>query len=375
MTIRSNTQSTTFVAVSPEPVATSTSETASTWSSYASGYYQTDPAYNVIWENPVPLNDLSKYLSSIPPKDAKRIIGILEDNAKSLEDHLDSGYLKSSGGTVAGATTFGSTVNLYGGVNLGQQSLYSMLPPVGSLMPYAGNKSPLGWLVCDGTEYSTTTYPNLYNVIGSTYNTSTGLSAPASGYFRVPNLKGRMPVGLDAGITEFNTRGKSGGSTTVTITVAQMPSHYHSSPTHQHTYSGTVVNGGAHTPTASTGDGGAHTPTASTGGGGAHSHNLPTVRQGASSKAHDGSTTIAAGFTGTDVDLSTSNQVTHTHTVTVDAVAAHSHTVTVDAVAAHGHTYSGTTDVNLAADTGSTGSGNAVDNMSPYLVLNYIIKT
>jgi microcystin-dependent protein len=28
-----------------------------------------------------------------------------------------------------------------------------------------------------------------------------------------------------------------------------------------------------------------------------------------------------------------------------------------------------------AFDTTSTGSGNAVDNMSPYLVLNYIIKT
>ena len=229
MTIRSNTQSTAFVAVSPEPVATSTSATASTWSSYDNGFYQTNPAYNIIWENPIPINDLTKYLSSIPAKDAKKIVNLLGENAKSLEDHLDSAYLKVSGGTVAGTTTFGSTVNLYGGVQLGQQSLYSMLPPVGSLMPYAGNKSPLGWLVCDGTEYSTTTYPNLYNVIGSTYNTSTGLPAPTAGNFRVPNLLGRMPVGLDSSITDFNTRSKSGGAKTVALTAAQsgLPSHSH----------------------------------------------------------------------------------------------------------------------------------------------------
>jgi microcystin-dependent protein len=332
MTIRSNTQSTTFVAVSPEPVATSTGATASTWSSYASGYYQTDPAYNVIWENPVPLNDLSKYLSSIPPKDAKRIIGILEDNAKSLEDHLDSGYLKSSGGTVAGATTFGSTVNLYGGVNLGQQSLYTMLPPVGSIMPYAGNKSPLGWLVCDGTAYDTTIYAPLYNVIGSTYNTSTGLSAPASGYFRVPNLKGRMPVGLDAGITEFNTRGNSGGATTVTITVAQMPSHAHTVPAHNHDQSPHNHDQNAHD----------------------HTTNSVTTPITAA-HIHDNADYFAAAVNG-------------------GAVSAGGNTSIFSATA----TNIANTAVNTekaAFDTTNTGSGNAVDNMSPYLVLNYIIKT
>jgi microcystin-dependent protein len=235
MTTRSGSQTVTFVSATPEPVGNATSETASTWSSYQSGYYETSPAYNVIWENPVPINDLNKYLSSIPTKDAKRIVSLLEDNAKSLEDHLDSGYLKTSGGTVAGSTTFTSPVNFYSGVNLGQQSLYSMLPPVGSIMQYAGNKSPLGWLVCDGAEYSATLYPNLYNVLGSTYDTSTGLPAPTAGYFRVPNFKGRIPFGFDAGVTAFDTRGKSGGS--LTIASANLPTHTHTGPSHTHTMS------------------------------------------------------------------------------------------------------------------------------------------
>jgi microcystin-dependent protein len=306
MTSRSSGTNVTFVPYAPEVIATSTSLNAPTWSSYASGYYQTDPAYNVIWENPVPLNDLSKYLSSIPPKDAKRIIGILEDNAKSLEDHLDSGYLKSSGGTVAGATTFGSTVNLYSGVNLGQQSLYSMLPPVGSIMPYAGNKSPLGWLVCDGTAYDTTIYAPLYNVLGSTYDTSTGLSAPAAGYFRVPNLKGRMPLGFDAGITDFNTRGKSGGSTTVTLTTAQMPSHSHTT---------TVTDPG-------------------------HVHLQNEASTG--------------GLLANPSDSLTDYTYYHTG-------------------AGRFNTNSATTGITVGLT--DTGGGGSHDNMSPYLVLNYIIKT
>lgn len=332
MTTRSGSQGTTFVSSIPEPIAHSTSTTASTWSSYASGYYQTDPAYNITWENPIPINDLSKYLGSIPIKDAKKIVGLLEDNAKSLEDHLDSGYLKVSGGTVAGTTTFGSTVNLYSGVNLGQQSLYSMLPPVGSLMPYAGNKSPLGWLVCDGAAYDTTTYAPLYNVIGSTYNTSTGLSAPAAGYFRVPNLKGRMPVGLDEGITDFNTQGKSGGSTTVTITVAQLPSHAHTVPAHNHTQD-------PHNHTQNPHDHGAQSTKTFTNG--AHTHdNADYFMAGV-----NGAGVYAAG--GTSIDAATATNIS------VTAI----------------------NQERAAFDTISTGSGNAVDNMSPYLVLNYIIKT
>jgi microcystin-dependent protein len=323
MTTRSGSQSPTFTAVTPEPIATASSAQASTWSSYANGFYEFPPTYNIVWENPIPINNLSKYLTSIPPKDAKKIVNLLEDNAKSLEDHLDSGYLKTSGGTIAGNTTFGAPVNFYSGVNLGQQSLYSMLPPVGSIMPYAGNKSPLGWLVCDGSEYSYTLYPNLYNVIGSTYDTSTGLPAPAAGNFRVPNLKGRMPVGLDAGITDFNTRGKSGGSTTVTITVAQMPVHKHENTAAL--TSGTV---------SITDTGHVHLQNeASTGG-------------------------LLANAADSNVDY------TYFHTG-----------------AGRFNTNSAYTGISASVGTAVTvtnvdaGSGNAVDNMSPYLVLNYIIKT
>jgi hypothetical protein len=38
---------------------------------------------------------------------------------------------------------------------------------------------------------------------------------------------GRVPVGIDAGQTEFDTAGETGGSKTHTLSTAELPSHYH----------------------------------------------------------------------------------------------------------------------------------------------------
>jgi hypothetical protein len=212
--------------------STSTGGTTSsppTGTAYASGYYSSTPNYAQTWEHPQALSLIAKYLPNIKSSDSKKLVDIFETNARSLEDHLDIAYLKTSGGTVYGATTLAGDVNLIGTVRVQELPLVSLLPPVGSIMPYAGSAAPAGWLLCNGGEYSITTYDPLYSVIGSTYNTSTGLSAPASGYFRVPNLLGRMPVGLNSSITAFNDRGKSGGATTVALTAAQsgLPNHSH----------------------------------------------------------------------------------------------------------------------------------------------------
>lgn len=93
--------------------------------------------------------------------------------------------------------------------------------PVGSIMIWAGSTAPTGWLLCDGTAYSTTTYSALYAVVGTTYGSG-------SGTFLVPNLKGKIPVGMDASQSEFNTRGETGGAKTHTLSTTEIPSHSHS---------------------------------------------------------------------------------------------------------------------------------------------------
>ena len=59
--------------------------------------------------------------------------------------------------------------------------------PTGSIMPCIDfDFSNLGnvWLLCNGSQVSNTTYPDLYTVIGNTYNTG----GESSGKFRLPNL-------------------------------------------------------------------------------------------------------------------------------------------------------------------------------------------
>jgi len=43
------------------------------------------------------------------------------------------------------------------------------ISPSGMVTPYAGTSAPTGWLLCDGSAYSTSTYSALYNVIKTTY--------------------------------------------------------------------------------------------------------------------------------------------------------------------------------------------------------------
>jgi microcystin-dependent protein len=51
----------------------------------------------------------------------------------------------------------------------------------GMIMPYGGTTAPAGWLLCNGTSYSTTTYSALFAVIGYTYGGS-------GNTFAVPNM-------------------------------------------------------------------------------------------------------------------------------------------------------------------------------------------
>ena len=95
--------------------------------------------------------------------------------------------------------------------------------PIGTIIPYASNtKTPAGFLICDGSAVSRTTYADLYAIIGTQYGSGDGSTT-----FNLPNLKGRIPVGYDSTQSEFNTIGKTGGEKTHTLTESEMPSHNH----------------------------------------------------------------------------------------------------------------------------------------------------
>lgn len=94
--------------------------------------------------------------------------------------------------------------------------------PAGVISMYAGSTAPSGWLICNGSAVSRTTYSRLFSAIGTTYGAGNGSTT-----FNLPNLKGKVPVGLDASQTEFNSLGKTGGEKKHTLSINEMPSHNH----------------------------------------------------------------------------------------------------------------------------------------------------
>jgi microcystin-dependent protein len=138
----------------------------------------------------------------------------------------------------------------------------------GVVLMFAGSAAPAGYLLCDGAAVSRTAYPALFDAIGTTHGVGDGSTT-----FNVPNLKGRVPVGRDAGQTEFDALGETGGEKTHVLTIAEMPSHNHppASPT-----SNFIGNGSPFVVDTSTGSAiGTATTTGNTGGGGAHNNLQP----------------------------------------------------------------------------------------------------
>ena len=95
--------------------------------------------------------------------------------------------------------------------------------PAGTITQYAGATAPSSWLLCQGQAISRATYANLFAVTGTAYGAGDGSTT-----FNVPNLSGRVPVGLQTSDTDFNTLGKTGGEKTHTLTLSQIPAHQHS---------------------------------------------------------------------------------------------------------------------------------------------------
>ena len=112
--------------------------------------------------------------------------------------------------------------------------------PTGALMPYAGASAPTGYLLCDGSSVSSSTYLALHAVISNTYGGSAYTGA-AGLNFTLPDLRGRLPMGAGTGTGQnasgtgapsgtaqtARTRGQWLGEETHLLTTAELASHTH----------------------------------------------------------------------------------------------------------------------------------------------------
>ncbi len=92
--------------------------------------------------------------------------------------------------------------------------------PVGTVLPFAGSSTPLGYLPCDGSAVSRVTYADLFASIGTTFGIGDGSTT-----FNVPDLRGRVAMGDGQGSGLTNrTSGTSGGTELVNASVTTVVS-------------------------------------------------------------------------------------------------------------------------------------------------------
>jgi microcystin-dependent protein len=192
--------------------------------------------------------------------------------------------------------------------------------PTAVVNPFAGATAPDGWLLCDSAAVSRITYAALFAAIGTTYGGGNGSTT-----FNVPDMRGRVPAGRDAGQSEFNSLGEAGGAKTHTLTSAEMPSHTHTQNSHNHSQN-------------------AHNH-----GQNAHSHQIrgPVWRESGYN---------VAGARGSGMPLSVDQGMRSEAEVAINQAATASNNATT-------------------ATNQNAGGGQAHSILQPYLTLNFIIKT
>jgi microcystin-dependent protein len=152
--------------------------------------------------------------------------------------------------------------------------------PPGAVQEFAGSTAPYGFLLCDGSLVSRTTYATLFAVLGVVFGAGDGSTT-----FALPNHAGRVAAGKGTGT--FATLGATGGAETVTLTAAEMPSHTHTQNAHSHDlrrgeYGNArreeiALSSGGSAQTSGAGIFSATATNQNTGGGGAHNNLQPFI--------------------------------------------------------------------------------------------------
>lgn len=92
----------------------------------------------------------------------------------------------------------------------------SVIPP-GTIAPFGGGTVPAGWMLCDGTAISRTTYSALFAAVSTTYGIGDGAST-----FNLPNAQGVFLRGAGSqtisSVTYSATRGSKQNDSLQNIT-------------------------------------------------------------------------------------------------------------------------------------------------------------
>jgi len=133
-------------------------------------------------------------------------------NFNRIEQHINQELIER-GGTVAMEAQLKLVGDPVQQLDAAPKQYVDAVLPIGIIMMFGGASAPPGgrWAICNGAELQTTTYPELFAVIGTNFG-GTG------GRFNLPNMVDRVPMG-NGGLAAI---GATGG-----VRDAVVPNHTH----------------------------------------------------------------------------------------------------------------------------------------------------
>jgi microcystin-dependent protein len=253
----------------------------------------------------------------------------ISSNAKGLLiPRLSNAEISTINSPATGLMVYNTSANAFRFYNgLGWEAVGL---PTGSIIMWAGDTAPEGWLLCDG-------------------NNGT------------PNLSGRFVVGYSSGDPDYGLISNKGGVTKVLLGVGDLPPHDHLLNDHSHVVDLLTEATGEHL----------------------HSMTLHDSRSGSnfqiSNGGNAGPQAMIQGWTRSQQTLNSSAEsyIDDANTYTNHGVdTSHPHTSAADVkpIGKHQHRIFGPTGGNPGAKTDVTGGGGTFENRPPYYVLAYIMK-
>lgn len=246
----------------------------------------------------------------------------------------------------------------------------------GIISMFGGNSAPAGYLLCDGSAVSRTTYAALFAELGTIWGAGDGTNS-----FNLPNLQQKFPIGKGTE-AHADVLGETGGSKDAVLVQHQHDmAHTHNTSNHNHGFD--------HGHTASSGYENAdhyhvqsahqHARIGNAGGSGYVSRSVVGAGNGSgydvlASDPGRSTNVLFSDYAGTDyngggngtgIQLSNSNSTRNTH----------AHAITVAGTSGARTTDAGAQALAHAGNTGQQGVVGTDKNLPPYLVVNFIIKT
>lgn len=259
----------------------------------------------------------------------------VEANFNRIEEHINQEVIERDG-TVAMRAQLKLLGDPVAALDAAPKQYVDQVLPIGIIMMHGGSQVPPGgrWMICNGTELQTASYPDLYNIIGHNFSPD---GTPGS-RFNLPNLRDRFPM-MQGGST---TMGETGGYRDAIVVKHHhgMKSHTHGMSNHTHP----IDHDHPNSTTSSNGD---------------HNHGIA-----------GGTSLVRVGGSGTGASGTALGVQAHTFD------GAHTHTVNV---APQNNKNSGIPNDNVTAgpndnDTGEAGSDGNDRNLPPFLGVQFIIR-